>query len=98
MKCYIVRRGRPDFVTDAPNIADAIVTYWMTTKETPRSAYRVHYGRRRQAKTISSAIAYWRLDAHLKSRLYAVLEENSTDKQFTTFCDHAVTAGSLLGY
>ena len=98
MKVYIIRRGQADFVVSAPTIADAIVIYWMTTKETPKASYRVHHGRRRQAKTISSAVAYWRLSASLQGPLYDVLEANATDKQFTKFCDHAVTAGSLLGY
>jgi len=98
MKVYIVRRGHPDFAVDAPTIADAIVIYWMTTKETPKASYRVHHGRRRQSKNISSAVAYWRLDAKLKSRLFAVLEETATEKQFTKFCDTAVQAASLLGY
>ena len=98
MKTYIIRRGQPDFVTDAKTIADSIIALWMTTGETPKASYRVHHGRRRQARTVSSAVAYWRLSASLQGPLYAVLEENSTDKQFTEFCDTAVQAAALLGY
>jgi hypothetical protein len=97
MKIYICRRGRPDFVCHADTVGDAIVMLWMTTKETPRASYRVHFGRRRQAKTISAAVAYWRLSARLRGPLYDVLEETATDSQFTEFCDIAVQAGSLLG-
>jgi hypothetical protein len=97
MKVYITRRGQADFVVDAPTIADAIVSFWFASKETPKASYRIHSGRRRKTRVVSSAIAYWRLDEDMRSSLYNVLEENATERQFTNFCEHAVTAGSLLG-
>jgi len=97
MKIYVTRRGREDFVCHADTIGDAIVMFWLATGETPRASYRVHYGRRRQAKTISSAIAFWLLGDDMRSRLYDVLQETTTDSQFNEFCEIAVQAGSLLG-
>jgi len=97
MKVYICRRGRPDFICQSPTVADAIITYWLATGETPKASYRVHHGRKRQARRVSSAIAYWRLGDVMRSRLYDVLQETATDSQFNEFCEIAVQAGSLLG-
>ena len=97
MKVYITRRGKTDFVVDADTIGDAIVSYWYATKEMPKPSYRVHSGRRRKSRVVSSAVAYWRLDSDMRSSLYDVLEATTTDSQFENFCEHAVTAGTLLG-
>ena len=98
MKVYICRRGKPDFVCQADNIADAIVMLWTITSELPQASYRVHFGRRRKSRVVSSAVAYWQLNAGMKRALYDVLESNSTESQFTDFCNNAVEAGSLLGF
>ncbi len=97
MKVYICRRGKSDFVVNAPTIADAIICYWMATKETPRASYRIHHGRRRRSRVVSSAVAFWRLEARLQGPLYDVLQETTTDSQFNEFCEIAVQAASLLG-
>lgn len=97
MKVYLCRRGRPDFVVDAPTVADAIIAYWMASGETPKASYRIHFGRRRKTRVVSSAIAYWALGQNMRSALYEVLEETATEKQFHSFCEHAVTAAELLG-
>jgi hypothetical protein len=97
MKVYLLRRGKPDFVCHAPTIAAAIICYWFATKELPKPSYRVHFGRRRQSRVVSSAVAYWRLDDDMRSKLYDVLEANSTEKQFNEFCELTIQAAELLG-
>jgi hypothetical protein len=97
MKVYICRRGKPDFVCHADTVADAIICLWLVTRELPKASYRVHFGRRRQSRTVSSAVAYWRLDDEMRSRLYDVLESTSTETQFGDFCEIAVQAALLLG-
>ena len=96
MKTYICRRGLPDFVVDAPNVGDAIIRFWQATRELPRASYRVHHGRRRQGRTISSAVAYWLLALEMRPLLRGVIEENATPSQYQQFCEHITTAGTLL--
>jgi hypothetical protein len=95
MKVYITRRGLPDFVVDAPNVGAGIVRLWMTGEQ-PRATYRVHHGRRRQGRTISSAVAYWLLASEMRPLLRDVIEENSSPSQYQQFCENITTAGTLL--
>jgi len=97
MKIYVCRRGKSDFVCHADTIADAIICYWLATKETPKASYRVHFGRRRQAKTISSAVAFWRLSVAMRSALCDVLKERSTADVYMTFCEQVLEVSRLLG-
>jgi len=97
MKVYICRRGRPDFICQSPTVADAIITYWLATGETPKASYRVHHGRRRQARRVSSAIAYWRLGEGMRSLLCDVLKEQSTADAYAAFCEQVLEASRLLG-
>ena len=98
MKHYICRRGKPDFVCQAATVADAIILLWFAEREMPRASYRVHQGRRRKARTISSAVTFWRIRTDLREPLFDVLQEVCSKAQFSEFCTHAVTAASLLGY
>ena len=97
MKYYICRRGKPDFVCQAPTMADAIVTYWLVTKELPKPHYRIHEGRRRQSKVITSAAAYWHLNVDMQTALADVMEETLPEKQYTEFCEQVVNIGRILG-
>jgi hypothetical protein len=96
MKLYICRRGLPDFVVDAPNVGAGIIAFWNATRELPRASYRVHHGRRRQGRTISSAVAYWLLASEMQPLLRGVIEENATPSQYQQFCENITTAGQLL--
>lgn len=98
MKHYIERPGAPDFVCQAESVADAIVLLWLAERETPQASYRVHQGRKREARTVSTAITFWRIDTDLRPLLREVLREVSTKAQFNIFCTHAVEAAALLGY
>ena len=98
MKFYIARRGQADFICNARTTADAIVTYWLATREIPEASYRVHHGRRRKARTVSSAVCFWRIHSDLRSPLYDVLRETSTEAAFTEFCEITVTIGLILGH
>jgi hypothetical protein len=97
VKIYICRRGRPDFVCHAPTIGDGLILFWVATKETPKPSYRVHHGRRRQAKTISAAVAFWKLDDDMKWLLLEILKDESSADVYTAFCNDVITAGALLG-
>ena len=97
MKLYITRRGQPDFVVECDSIADGIVRYWFATGATPKPTYRVHFGRRRTSRVVSSAICYWYLAAAMRGPLYAVLEETTSESQFSEFCETAIEAANLLG-
>jgi hypothetical protein len=57
----------------------------------------VHFGRRRQSRVVSSAIAYWQLSVEMRSALVAVIEEQSTPQQYRDYCEIIITAGHLLG-
>ena len=98
MKLYICCRGKSDFVVDAPTIAAGIVSYWMTTGETPRPEYRVHFGRRWKSRVVSSAVAYWALESDMRSALSAVIRETATQSQIDQFNENVITAAELLGY
>lgn len=98
MKVYITRRGRPDFVVDAPTIADAIIAYWLATGETPKPSYRVHFGRRRKSRIVSSAIAYWALESDMRSVLSQVIRETATQSQIDQFNETVIITAELLGY
>lgn len=98
MKLYITRRGKSDFIVDAPTVADAIVSYWIATGETPKPSYRVHEGRRRKTRVVSSAVAYWALEPDMRSALSAVIRETATQSQIDQFNDTVITAADLLGY
>jgi len=92
-----MRRGKPDFVCHAPTIADAIICYWFATGATPKPSYRVHFGRRRKAKVVSAAIAYWSLRSDMRSSLCQVIKETTTPQQFNEFCEITIQAAELLG-
>ncbi len=96
MKVYICRRGQPDFVVDAPNVGAGIIAFWNATRELPRASYRVHHGRRRQGRTISSAVAYWLLASEMQPLLRGVIEQSTTASQYQMFCEHIIIAGQLL--
>ena len=96
MKFYICRRGKPDFVCQAPTMADSIVIFWLATLETPKPNYRIHQGRRRQSKVITSAAAYWRLSIELQTALADVLEATLPEQTYSEFCEQAVAIGRLL--
>ena len=96
MKVYITRRGQADYVVDAPTVGAAIVRFWLATGELPRASYRIHHGRRRQGRTISSAVAYWILASEMQPILRGVIQETATTSQYEQFCDHIITAGTLL--
>ncbi len=98
MKYYICRPGQADFVCIARTTADAIVTYWLATREIPEASYRVHHGRRRKARTVSSAVCFWRIHIDLRSPLYDILQEVSSKKQFDDFCTNVNTIGKILGH
>ena len=98
MKYYIARRGQADFVCIARTTADAIVLLWQATREIPQASYRVHQGRLSEARTVSSAVTFWRIPSDLRSPLYDVLRENSTAAAFTEFCEITVSLGLILGY
>ena len=98
MKHYITRAGKPDFVCQAPTVADAIILFWMVEREIPAASYRVHQGKRRKARTVSSAVCFWRIHSDLRSPLYDVLRETSTEAAFTEFCEITVTIGLILGH
>jgi hypothetical protein len=98
VKHYITRAGKPDFVCNARTTADAIVLYWQATREIPQASYRVHQGRRRKARTVSSAVTFWRIHTDLREPLYDILRETSTEAAFTEFCEITVSIGLILGY
>ena len=98
MKYYICRPGQADFVCIARTTADAIVTYWLATRDIPEASYRVHHGRRRKARTVSSAVCFWRIHIDLRSPLYDILQEVSSKKQFDDFCTNVNTIGKILGH
>ena len=97
MKYYICRPGKQDFVCMAPTMADAIITLWLITKELPKPNYRIHEGRRRQSKVITSAAAYWHLNVDMQTALADVMEETLPEKQYTDFCEQVVNIGRILG-
>ena len=96
MKVYICRRGQADFVTDVPTVGAAIVRFWMATGELPRASYRIHHGRRRQSRVVSSAVGYWLLSVEMQPILRGVIAEVSSTSQYEQFCEHIITAGTLL--
>ena len=98
MKYYICRPEKPDFVCNARTVADAIVLFWFAEREMPEASYRVHQGRLSEARTVSSAVTFWRIPSDLRSPLYDVLRENSTAAAFTEFCEITVSLGLILGY
>jgi hypothetical protein len=98
VKHYITRAGKPDFVCQARTTADAIVSLWLATREIPQASYRVHQGRRRKARTVSSAVTFWRIHTDLREPLYDILQEVSSKKQFDDFCTNVTTIGKILGY
>ena len=98
MKHYICRPEKPDFVCNARTVADAIVLFWFAEREMPEASYRVHQGRRRKARTVSSAVTFWRIHTDLREPLYDILQEVSSKKQFDDFCTNVTTIGKLLGY
>ena len=98
MKYYIARRGQADFVCNARTTADATVTYWQVTREIPQASYRVHQGRLSEARTVSSAVTFWRIHTDLREPLYDILQEVSSKKQFDDFCTNVNTIGKILGH
>jgi hypothetical protein len=98
VKHYITRDGHPDFVCQAPTVADAIIMFWMVEREIPDASYRVHQGKRRKARTVSSAVCFWRIHTSLREPLYDILQEVSSRKQFDDFCTNVNTIGKILGY
>ena len=98
MKHYITRAGKPDFVCQAPTVADGIIMFWMVEREIPAASYRVHQGRRRKARTVSSAVTFWRIHTDLREPLYDILQEVSSKKQFDDFCTNVNTIGKILGH
>ena len=98
MKHYITRAGKPDFVCQAPTVADGIIMFWMVEREIPAASYRVHQGRLSEARTVSSAVTFWRIHTDLREPLYDILQEVSSKKQFDDFCTNVTTIGKLLGY
>jgi hypothetical protein len=98
VKYYIARRGQADFICNARTTADAIFRLWLATREIPQASYRVHQGRRRKARTVSSAVTFWRIPSDLRSPLYDILRETSTEAAFTEFCEITVTIGLILGH
>ena len=90
MKFYICRRGKPDFVCQAPTVADAIEKLWYVTQELPKASYRIHQGMRRQSKVVSSAVAFWRLNAGMQEALVDVLKVSTSEDRFVEFCQNVV--------
>ena len=98
MKYYIARRGQADFICNARTTADAIFLLWLATREIPQASYRVHQGRLSEARTVSSAVTFWRIHTDLREPLYDILQEVSSKKQFDDFCTNVTTIGNILGY
>ena len=98
MKYYICRPGQADFVCIARTTADAIVLLWQATREIPQASYRVHQGRLSEARTVSSAVTFWRIHTDLREPLYDILQEVSSKKQFDDFCTNVNTIGKILGH
>ena len=96
MKHYIQRTGQPDFVCIARTAADALILLWLATGEIPQASYRVHQGRKRKSRVVSSALAYWRLSIELQTALADVLEATLPEKQYTEFCEQVVNIGRIL--
>ena len=96
MKFYICRRGKPDFVCQAPTMADSIITLWLITKELPKPNYRIHEGVKRKSRVVSSALAYWHLNVEMQAALADVLEATLPEKQYTEFCEQVVNIGRIL--
>ena len=96
MKHYIQRTGQPDFVCIARTAADALILLWLATGEIPQASYRVHQGRKRKSRVVSSAVAYWRLNVEMQAALIDVLEETLPEKQYTEFCEQVVNIGRIL--
>ena len=97
MKFYVERPDKPDFIVNAASAGDAIVALWFCERETPLVEYRIHQGRRSEARTTSSAVGYWRLNIEMQSALIAVLKETATAEDYGDFCTTAVTIGKILG-
>ena len=96
MKFYICRRGKPDFVCQAPTMADSIVIFWLATLETPKPNYRIHEGVKRKSRVVSSALAYWLLSIDMQTALADVMEATLPEKQYSEFCEQAVNIGRIL--
>jgi hypothetical protein len=96
LKVYIRNRGQIDYVTDAPTVADAIVRFWQVTREIPKPSYRVHFGRKRQSRVVSSAVCYWILENDMRRALSAVIQETTSTEKYLAFCETVIHAGTLL--